>query len=311
MNKQYKFSIIIPFYNSEKWLKKSIDSIINQSIGFENIQLILVNDGSDDKSLEICKQYKSKYENNIEILSKKNGGVASARNHALKHIKGRYVEFLDSDDYISNNTLEKVENFFEKNSKIINLISIPMFYFEGRNGEHYLNKKFKNGTTIIDLQENYKDIFVHINSVFIKSEIIKKYRFDENLITCEDAKLIIQLSLENPCYGIIDDCKYYYRLRGEDKNSLSQTAKKNKDWYIKQLVNYPLWIYDYSIQKIGYIPDFVKYIVASHLQWRFRNNLNIDNLLDKNEISIYNKTLLKALNPIDEYIIDELNRHNN
>lgn len=306
LNKKYIFSIIIPIYNSELWLKQSIDSIINQSIGFENIQLILVDDGSTDNSLEICKDYKNNYNENIELIIKNNGGVASARNEAISFIKGEYVEFLDSDDFLSNNVLESVYSFFNEYESEIDIVSIPMNYFEGRIGEHYLNNKFIKGNRIIDLKEDFTDIFVHINSVFIKSELIKKYSFDKTLVTCEDGKMAIQLLLEKQKYGVVNNCQYNYRLRTTQKNSLSQSAKRKKEWYIEQLINYPLWVYEYCNLKIGNIPSFVKFIVACHLQWRFKGNLNKYEILTEFENKVYKYLLLLSIQYIDDFIIDEL-----
>lgn len=302
---KYIFSIVIPIYNSELWLKKCIESVINQSIGFENIQLILVDDGSKDNSLAICEKYKHKY-NNIELISKKNGGVASARNEAIKLIKGQYIEFLDSDDFLSNNVLENVYDFFNKYKDKIDIVSIPMYYFDGRVGEHYLNKKFLKGNRIIDLTENFTEIFVHINSVFIKNELIKKYTFDETLVTCEDGKMIIQLLLEKQKYGVINNCQYNYRLRTTERKSLSQIAKTKKEWYIDQLVNYPFWVYEYCYEKLKKIPDFVKYILACHLQWRFKINSNKYKVLIEGEYKIYKYLLNFSIQYIDDYIIDEL-----
>lgn len=311
LNEKFMFSIIVAIYNSEKWLKETIESVINQTIGFENIQLILVNDGSTDNSLKICNDYKIKYSENIEVLSKNNGGVASARNLAIPYIKGKYVEFLDSDDFISNNALEEVYDFFEKYKNEIEIVAIPMYYFEGRIGAHYLNTKFENGNRIIDLKSNFTNIFVHVNSIFIKRELITKYKFDETLASCEDGKMAIQLLLEKQKYGVINNCRYNYRLRKDIKNSLSQTAKKNKNWYIKQLINYPLWAYEYCNDKIGYIPDFVKYIVASHLQWRFKEKPNNNIQLTEIENKIYEYLLILSIQYIDDYIIDMLTQISN
>lgn len=306
--KNYIFSIIIPIYNSDMWLKKAIESIINQSIGFENIQLILVNDGSKDSSLEICKTYKRKYKENIEIIIKENGGVASARNASIKYIKGQYVEFLDSDDFLSNNVLENVYKFFIKNKDKIDIVAIPMYYFDGRTGEHYLNKKFEKGNRIIDLETDFTDIFVHINSIFIKSKIIKKYKFDETLVTCEDGKMAIQLLLEKQRYGVINNCQYNYRLRKNNKNSLSQVAKRKKGWYIDQLINYPFWIYEYCNKKVGNVPYFVKYIIACHLQWRFKTNSYDYEILTEMENKVYKYLLMLSVQYIDDNIINELNQ---
>lgn len=95
-------------------------------------------------------------------------------------------------------------------------------------------------------------------------------------------------------------------MRKKEKNSLSQIAKKDKNWYIKQLIHYPLWICEYCKRKIGYVPDFVKYMLASHLQWRFKEDLNNNSILSANENKKYNNLLRLSINQIDDYIIDAL-----
>ncbi|OEH92144.1 glycosyltransferase family 2 protein [Bacillus solimangrovi] len=104
------FTIIIPIYNVEKYLEECINSVINQT--YKNLDIILVNDGSQDKSLEICKQYK-KSDTRINLISKTNGGLSSARNVGLENARGKYVMFLDSDDYLYNEeVVEKFINIF-------------------------------------------------------------------------------------------------------------------------------------------------------------------------------------------------------
>ena len=88
----FDFSVIMAVYNVERYLGESIDSLIDQSLSFEdNIQLILVNDGSTDGSLKVAEDYQKRYPNNIILLSKENGGVSSARNLGLKHATGKYI----------------------------------------------------------------------------------------------------------------------------------------------------------------------------------------------------------------------------
>ncbi|ELC8389842.1 glycosyltransferase family 2 protein [Clostridium perfringens] len=101
-------SIIIPVYNSEKYLKRCLDSAINQSE--KNIEIIIINDGSKDNSLNIAMNYSNK-DNRINIINKKNGGISSARNCGLKYAKGKYVTFLDSDDWIELNMIEEMLKF--------------------------------------------------------------------------------------------------------------------------------------------------------------------------------------------------------
>lgn len=95
-----KVSIIVPVYNVSKYLKRCLDSLVNQTL--KEIQIILVNDGSTDNSLYICQQYANK-DKRIILVNKKNGGLSSARNEGLKFVTSKYVAFVDSDDYVDTN----------------------------------------------------------------------------------------------------------------------------------------------------------------------------------------------------------------
>ena len=107
----YKISIILPVYNREKYLKDTINSIINQDIGFENIELIIVDDNSTDNSQVIIKDYASKYENIKPILLKKNSGSPSKpRNIGLDNVTAPYLMFIDSDDYLTENCCSTIYN---------------------------------------------------------------------------------------------------------------------------------------------------------------------------------------------------------
>lgn len=108
-------SIIVPVYNVEKYLERCLDSILVQP--FRNFELILVNDGSTDNSLSICKRYEAT-NNRIVIVDKPNGGLSSARNAGLKVAKGNYVSFIDSDDFISSDFYEANMEFLEQNPDI-------------------------------------------------------------------------------------------------------------------------------------------------------------------------------------------------
>lgn len=101
-----KVSIIVPFYNVEEYIERSIKSLVEQSL--EDIEIILVNDGSKDGSEEIAKEYKKRYPNKIVYLEKENGGLSDARNYALPYATGEYIAFLDSDDYVEEDMYEEM-----------------------------------------------------------------------------------------------------------------------------------------------------------------------------------------------------------
>ena len=98
-------SVIIPVYNSSKYLNKCLDSLVDQK--YNNYEVILINDGSTDNSLEICLQYANNY-NNFQVFSKENGGVSSARNYGLNKANGKWIVFVDSDDFVKPNYLSEL-----------------------------------------------------------------------------------------------------------------------------------------------------------------------------------------------------------
>lgn len=106
-NNGCKYSVIVPVYNSEKYLKRCIDSILHQTIS--DLELILVNDGSKDSSGKICDDYKKK-DSRIVVVHQENGGVSKARNAGLDIAKGEYIVFVDSDDYVNDTYLEHLDN---------------------------------------------------------------------------------------------------------------------------------------------------------------------------------------------------------
>ena len=108
-------SIIVPVYNVEKYVSRCIESLISQT--YSNIQIIVVNDGTKDHSREIVKQYQ-KNDSRIELYDKVNGGLSDARNYALNYVRGEYICFVDSDDYVSSDYVKKLFSLFDTDINI-------------------------------------------------------------------------------------------------------------------------------------------------------------------------------------------------
>lgn len=184
MNK-IKFSIIVPIYNTELYLKKCLNSIVKQS--YKNIEIILVNDGSEDESPTICDEY-GKIDSRIQIIHKKNGGVSDTRNHGLIKATGQYVMFVDSDDYIEKDCCKKFSKIIKNHPKVdiiasniksfsSNKIKKEMYTLtdvkQPLNGREFLKLQLKNKTIQISSCRNiYNRKYIIDNQFFFKVGIL-------------------------------------------------------------------------------------------------------------------------------------------
>lgn len=162
-------SIIVPVYNSEKFLKKCMDSIVEQKTKY-HFEVIVVNDGSTDGSLEILREYEK-----VQLINKKNEGVAIARNIGLNNAKGKYIAFIDSDDMIEENYVEKLmDRAFQKDADIV-----KCNYVEYSVNEHKIIKYERHIDTSIDgyLGENIIDFKGFVWGGIFKRELWKNIRF--------------------------------------------------------------------------------------------------------------------------------------
>lgn len=301
MDKNFVFTVIMPIYNVEKYLAESIDSLINQSISFEeNIELVIVDDGSPDNSKDIALQYQEKYPYNIKVFSKSNGGQASAWNLGLKHANGKYINFLDSDDRISSNAFEEAYNFLEKYYDEIDIVSIPMVFFENKTGPHKLNYKF-NSTRVIDLNKEPYNPQLSISSTFIKKEALEGFEFNTFLPHGQDALVVNKILLNKKKLGVIDSCTYFYRRR-ENNTSMIDTAPHKKEYYNYLLKNLYINLIDYSKEKEGYVPKFIQYMMAYNLQW-FDKVSDFPDFITKDEINEFWEIYYDILSYIDEDVI--------
>ncbi|MDO5329379.1 MAG: glycosyltransferase family 2 protein [Coriobacteriia bacterium] len=189
-------SIIIPVYNSEKYITKCIDSILAQT--YKNFEIILVNDGSVDGSLKILNDYKHKY-NNIKIYEQKNQGANSARKNGLDHSKGNYVTFIDSDDEIETDYLEKFVEALDKNTEVV----ICGF------------KRIKNDSIVsctIPSDCLWSELkYTAICSKFYKKEILEKAIF-YNYKIGEDLLITIPCLSNTKNIKFINSAGYLYRI---------------------------------------------------------------------------------------------------
>lgn len=216
MKKQFKFSIIMSVYNVEPYIDEAVESVLKQTIGFENnVQIVFVNDGSKDNSGKICQKYQTLYPDNIIYIEQENKGLSAARNVGLEVVTGEYINFFDPDDVLSDNALEEVDRFFLSRKAEIDFVSIPLVYFEGQKGLHGKYKMMGKKNRLIDLLVEPDCFVLSSAGSFYKTDVFRGRRFDESLSIGEDAEFNFRLYDENPRFGYVCEkgVVYHYRRR--------------------------------------------------------------------------------------------------
>ena len=215
------FSIIIPVYNVEKYLSKCLESIINQK--YNNMEIILVDDGSTDGSPVICDDY-SKKDSRIVVIHKENGGVSSARQRGVQIAKGEYIIFVDSDDWMENNCVELVSKSIDDTHP-----DIVCYGYVCDNGKEFINSELKYRMGYYSRSDIEKEILPSLIQTdkalyfppslwgkAIKCDFIKKYMLvDKNATIGEDGATIIPCVYHAQSLFLMKECLYYYRYNME------------------------------------------------------------------------------------------------
>ena len=226
-------SVIIPIYNVEKYLNKCLNNIVQQT--HENLEIILVDDGSPDNCPDICDQWQQK-DKRIKVIHKPNGGVSDARNKGLDIAQGKYVSFIDPDDIIDLEMLSKLYNSAEQNSADIAMCGFKYIFEDG--GEKLFvetNLPLVNSQNIIHYflttgTENKKDAIYSQNIMgsvcrtLIKKECIKDLRF-KKLLVAEDMLFLMDLIDSDKKISIVNEPLYGYFQRN---SSVIHSFSRNK-----------------------------------------------------------------------------------
>ncbi|WP_405269138.1 CDP-glycerol:glycerophosphate glycerophosphotransferase [Methanobrevibacter sp.] len=309
---KFKFAVVMAIYNTGNYLSKAIDSIINQSIGFkDNVQLILVNDGSEDNSEQLCWEFYDRYPENIVVLTQENLGQAAARNNGFKQVNAKYVTFTDSDDYLSLNAFEEVYNFFEEHFNETDIVSIPITFFEKVDAPHMLNDKFFK-SRIIDLSKDPDNPQLHANSAFIKSDVFAEYEFPTNVISSEDVIAVNKILLEKKTLGVVNSAEYFYRKRYDESSTLDM-ANSKKEFFTDKLRDYYLHLFNYAKSIEGNAPAFLQYSLVYDLQWMLKEDLSLLSDDEAEEFWLYFNEVLSFIDSKvivnSKHIKEEVRRH--
>ena len=232
MKYNIKVSVIIPVYNVEKYLNKCIDSIINQTL--EEIEIICVNDGSTDSSLNILEDYKNK-DNRIIIINQRNLKQATARNNGIKIAQGEYISFIDADDFIENNFLENMYSEAKNNDTDIAVSNVKSFINEDYQNDTYVGYwSFYNynNNVLINAEDKFGVIYSCAiwNKIYKRDFLIKNnIYFFENLFLEDVSFNSIAAILSNKIILLKNTYYYYNRGNGSSFMTNAEISKRTLD----------------------------------------------------------------------------------
>ena len=299
LSEQILVSVVMSIYNTGRYLQESINSLIYQTLDFEkHIQLILVNDGSNDFSETICLHYQAKYPNNIVYKYQDNKGPSAARNLGLQFAKGLFINFLDSDDKWDPDALKILVSFI-KNTDNVSIVTGRMQLFEAETGYHILDYKFSS-TRVVDLQVDYDNIQLSAATCLIKRESLKGLAFCEQLRHQEDAHLINRILLNNSKIGIVKEALYYCRRR-KDHSSSVQTSSYSRSYYLDSPQYFAKDLISVCCTKLGRVPLFIQYVIMYDLQWKLHGG--IPSILSESEYVYFLVLITDILKDIEPSII--------
>ncbi|MBP5455845.1 MAG: glycosyltransferase family 2 protein [Paludibacteraceae bacterium] len=221
-----KVSIVVPVYKSEKTIHRCVDSILNQT--YDNFELLLVDDGSPDKSGRICDEY-ALADTRVKVFHKENGGVSSARNLGIDNVQGEYLVFVDSDDYVGQDYLSHLLQV-ESSQFVVAGIHRSMdnihACWEPREGHSLISDDLKN----VWSKENNLYIYIFPTAKLFLTEIVKQchIRFDTKIFYSEDFCFVMDYMAKIRSFDLIKVHDYNYIIPREEVNR-AEKYKMNAD----------------------------------------------------------------------------------
>lgn len=270
-----KISVIIPVYNTEKYIKKCIESVINQT--YKNLEIIIINDGTEDNAIEIVKEYL--VDKRIRIINKANGGASSARNIGIRVALGDYISFVDSDDYLELELYEKIlKNLCDEDILIFNFRQVDS------NTEKVVNNRMIRCDKLNKIKKGYMYHYISdyssCNKIY-KKEFLKKnsLNFCEGIIH-EDRLWSVE------CFGLTDNIKYLdingyiYRVNREGSVVFLYNNDRSEEQKMKDKISFRK-----SIEKLERI---IKYELSIEKKLKIQLEIERDRYFKDNYIDFYN-----------------------
>lgn len=271
-------SIIVPIYNCEKYLSRCVESIIGQT--YKNIEIILINDGSIDDSELICLKYK-KIDKRITYYKKNNSGVSETRNFGILKAKGKYICFIDSDDYYDAFFIEKLyKRILEDNTQLC----LCGFNFDGTNkksDEHLLLKKYSGINDAKKILQALLDVKKqnHISGYIWRCMFLREYIIKNNILfkkfrQSEDFLFLVELLSKIKKCSVLDEKLYFYMINENSTTHKFQKTLKHDEFEINRFIENNIINNDEKLLKIfrncwcNTFIDCVRNILRNNISFR-------------------------------------------
>lgn len=292
---EYKVTVIIPVYNVEQYLEECLDSLLAQTIPQEEMEVLMINDGSPDGSLAICERYAVQYEN-FKVLSQENQGVSAARNNGIRNAKGKYLMYLDSDDTLSPGTVKNVTDFFDKHYDEVDVVTYPLVYRRENEQSSHWRYKYLKKTGIYDLGK-YPYICQTTMNICVKNRP-NVILFDIKLAMTEDQTYINDNLVEKGMLGFVKEGCYLYLQHENSSSKLYSHA-----YYAAENT---LHFLEYLAEKAQQHPEMKAYlgsIIIYNLSWRIAGDSLYPYHYDLEKFEEYQRRLNTVVNSIDSETI--------
>lgn len=297
MDFKYKVTVIVPVYNVEEYLRGCLDSLVNQTISHDKMEVLLINDGSTDNSLAICNEYAEKY-SFFKVFSKENEGLSATRNYGIKRAQGKYMIYLDSDDTFTPETLYEITRFFDSVYDKVDVVTYLIQPY--RNGEkmkiHYRYAYLKeSGVYPLDL-------YPYVTQTTIN--ICVKNMGDDNLLfntdpnfRHEDQAYCSELLKAKRCIGYCNKGEYQYNRSNES----SIVSTYFQAYYLfEPTIKY---FEDLFNSFEGEIPPYYQTMFFHDVRWKLRDNILLPYHYEEDEYKVALSRIKALLDRVDNDVI--------
>lgn len=271
---QKKYAVVSAVYNVARYLNDFLASLEHQTFDHSQIEIILVDDGSTDDSLEHLNAWAESTDFAVTVLAKSNGGQSSARNLGLDSVTAEWVTFTDPDDTLAEDFFEAVDSELRVHRRAEMVICHLLDYFEATaevKDSHPLRYRFRGGDQLVDIDRFPEYVHLHASSAFFRMEKVNELvlRYDERIKpTFEDAHFVQRylLALPKRLVSVVDSAKYFYRRRADNSSTL-QTSATDPRKYTTVLEFGCLQLLEQASLEV---PLWLQYVVIYELTWTLR-----------------------------------------